>query len=89
MDVIEKMVKWLDEKYYYIPAFMLVYLMMRWFYILRSYTYKNTLHCFIRNESKGIALVGDMHDELCFNGNHLCGVCVYRVSYGKIPYQRV
>jgi hypothetical protein len=29
MDVIEKMVKWFEEKYYYIPAFMLVYLMMR------------------------------------------------------------
>ena len=29
MDVIEKMVKWLDEKYYYIPAFMLVYMMIR------------------------------------------------------------
>ena len=29
MDTIEKMVRWLDEKYYYIPAFMVVYLMMR------------------------------------------------------------
>ena len=29
MDVIEKMVKWFEEKYYYISAFMLVYMMMR------------------------------------------------------------
>ena len=29
MGVIEKMVKWFEEKYYYIPTFMLVYMMMR------------------------------------------------------------
>ena len=29
MDPIEKIVHWLDEKYYYVPAFMLVYLMLR------------------------------------------------------------
>ncbi len=29
MGVIEKMVKWFEEKYYYIQAFMLAYLMMR------------------------------------------------------------
>ena len=29
MGVIENMVKWFEEKYYYIPAFMLVYMMMR------------------------------------------------------------
>jgi len=29
MDTIEKMVAWFEEKYYYLPLFMVVYMMMR------------------------------------------------------------